>query len=129
MQEQYKCLFSYVLNEDISVKEFCSLANMDDIFHLPLSPETFQEYHEIQQVTQDLNISQSNDDSWTFKWGNSYTSRKYYKFMFRLVNPPTPFHGFGNICAGNELIPLTNRRSRHPKRVDDIGNEISNSRS
>jgi hypothetical protein len=133
MQDQYQCLFSYLLNEDTSVKEFCSLDNIGDIFHLPLSPEAFQEYNEIQQITQNLNLSQSNNDTWTYKWGDSYTSRKYYKFMYRLVNPPTPLSWIWKsklwpklkVFSWLLLVDRLNTRNMLKRRHFNIGNIYS----
>jgi hypothetical protein len=67
------CLFSFAQNEDISLSGFCTSENTEDVFHLPLSNEAFQEYQEVQQITHGLNLLQNNSDIWTFKWENNYT--------------------------------------------------------
>jgi hypothetical protein len=91
MQHLFPCLFSFVQNEDISVKSFCSTTDISDIFHLPMSPEAFQQYEQLQQITQQMNLNQTTNDVWNFQRGDNYTSRKYYKFVYRAVDPPAPF--------------------------------------
>jgi hypothetical protein len=91
LQDKYPCLYSYVQDEDISVKQYGSLDNIADIFHLPLSPEAFEQFQQLQQDTQLTQIAQPNNDVWSYKWGDKYSSRKYYKFVHRLIDPPTPF--------------------------------------
>jgi hypothetical protein len=91
MQETYPCLFSYAQDEDISVKLFGSLENIADIFHMPLSPEAFEQYQNLLQIAQNINNAQEVNDTWTYNWGDTYSSRKYYKFVHRLISPPLPF--------------------------------------
>jgi hypothetical protein len=91
LQDKFPCLYSYAKEEDISVADICYSNNISEIFHLPLSPEAFSQYQEVQVIIQNLNITQQDNDIWTFKWGDKYSSRKYYKFVHRLIDPPTPF--------------------------------------
>jgi hypothetical protein len=67
-----------------------------DIFHLPLSPEAFIQYQQLQETIQNLNVIQQENDVWTFKWGDKYSSRKYYKFVHRLIDPQLLSLGYGN---------------------------------
>jgi hypothetical protein len=91
LQDKFSCLYSYAKEEDISVADIYNSSNVSQIFHLPLSPEAFNQYQEIQVIIRNLNITQQDNDIWTFKWGDKYSSRKYYKFVHRLIDPPTPF--------------------------------------
>jgi hypothetical protein len=133
LHDLYPCLFSYVQNEDISVKEFCFAVDISDIFHLPLSPEAFQQFQQIQQFTQQLSLSQSNNDVWTFQWGDCYTSRKYYKFVYRSLNPPGPFSWIWKsklwpklkVFAWLLLVDRLNTRNMLKRRHFNIGNDYS----
>ena len=88
LQEKYPCLFSYVLKEDTSVLEFCNSAEASDKFHLPLSLEALQEWHQIQQtITDDLQLTDESD-SWKYQWGHKFTAKKFYNYCFRDVTPP-----------------------------------------
>jgi hypothetical protein len=31
------------------------------------------------------------DDTWKYKWGDKFTSKKYYNYSFRNITPPAPF--------------------------------------
>jgi hypothetical protein len=49
--------FLFPQDEDTSVRNFLSLENIADTFHLPLSLEPLQQHQEIQQVTQIMNYA------------------------------------------------------------------------
>jgi hypothetical protein len=84
MQDIYPCLFSYAQDGEISVANFSSSGNIIDVFHLPLSPEAFHQYQEVQEITQNLNKIDDENGVWSFKW-------KYYKFVRKIFDPPIPF--------------------------------------
>jgi hypothetical protein len=133
MQDLYPCLFSFVQNEDISVKDFCSANDISDIFHLPVSPEAFQQFQQVQHLTQQMNLSQSTNDVWTFQWGDLYTSRKYYKFVYRSISPPAPFSWIWKsklwpklkVFSWLLLVDRLNTRNMLKRRHLNIGNDYS----
>ena len=59
------------------------LANRpNDCFALPLSIQAYEEYEQIETTLQQLNLNDQYD-SRSFIWGsNTFTSAKFYKFMF-----------------------------------------------
>jgi hypothetical protein len=50
MQNNYPCLYSYAVKEDSSVTEFCSTTDLMELFHLPLSPEAYNDWEQLQDV-------------------------------------------------------------------------------
>jgi hypothetical protein len=59
-------LFSYDKNKNISVAQFLLNNQIEDQFHLPLSVQAFQEYQEMQQIIQQIQISDQNKDNWQY---------------------------------------------------------------
>jgi hypothetical protein len=83
--DKYPRLFSYALDEDVSM---ASLASNDDIsscFSLPLSVEAFQELQEVSQIVQATTIDDAVVDQRVFVWGDKYTPSSYYNFLFGQV--------------------------------------------
>ena len=52
-------------------------------FALLLSTQAYEEYDQMVQTLNDVDTDSNLDDSHVFAWGNkSYSSAKYYKFIF-----------------------------------------------
>jgi hypothetical protein len=88
--DKFPRLFSYALNEDLTVADFAHSPDATSLFSLPLSVQAFEELEQVQQIMENLVIDPSTHDSRVFVWGsNQYTSAKYYKFLFaRLPQDP-----------------------------------------
>ena len=92
MSVQYPRLHSFAMDPNISVKKIMQTDDLSMLFHLPLSPQAFQELVtmqlQLQMVPYDSNIS----DTWSFSWGNSqYTSRRLYQLAFKHLILPNTF--------------------------------------
>jgi hypothetical protein len=86
-------LFFYAKNKDISVVQFLANNQLQDQLFLPLSVEAFQEYQQLQQITQQIQISDHDKDSWSYIWGNNrYTSSTFYHFPYKNVQSPTSLY-------------------------------------
>jgi hypothetical protein len=97
-------LYSFAKKKDISVAHFLTHNQLQDQFHLPLSVEAFQEYQQMQQIIQQIQISGQEKDSWSYIWGNNrYTSSKFYHFPYRNVEPPPPFIWIWDSRCSNKL--------------------------
>jgi hypothetical protein len=65
--------------------------------------EAFQEYQQMQQIIQQIQISTQNKDTWHYIWGkNRYTSAKFYHFPYR-NEPPPPFIWIWDSKCSNKL--------------------------
>lgn len=62
------------------------------LFHLPLSPQAFQELVTMQLQLQMVPYDSNTSDTWSFSWGNSqYTSRRLYQLAFKHLILPNTF--------------------------------------
>jgi hypothetical protein len=65
------------------------IAATEDLFSalaLPISSQAFEELNEVQLIVNDLNVEHTVTDTRIFPWGNnSYTSAKFYKFIFGAI--------------------------------------------
>ena len=76
-------LFSYALNEDISVGEIVSSSDIYSLFALPLSVQADAELVQLQELNQQVTLLPQGPDVRIFQWGNAnYTASKLYNFMF-----------------------------------------------
>jgi hypothetical protein len=89
---KYPCLFTFVRNRRISVKEVMEVDDLDTLFNLPLSE---QAYTQLQDLQIDLNTMPHNvdqTDTWVFIWGShEYSSQKFYTLAFRNMQVPLIF--------------------------------------
>lgn len=64
MSDAYPRAFSFTKNEDISVKNFLEHMSLREAFHLPLSPQAFEEVKEIQMVSTHMQPMTTTHDVW-----------------------------------------------------------------
>jgi hypothetical protein len=97
LDEAFPRLFSFAKNQDISVAEFLQNNIIEDQFHTPLSNEAFQEYQELQNLIQNLQIQEKEKDKWHYIWGTDrYSSKKFYNLPYKNIKPPPPFQWIWN---------------------------------
>jgi hypothetical protein len=93
LANSYDRLFSFALNQDISVFEGLQTGNLASLFYLPLSVQAFDE---LQLLQGSLNVLRENadgdNDQWKYSLNNgTYTSSSYYKFLFQGLPAETVF--------------------------------------
>jgi hypothetical protein len=88
-EEAFPRAFSFSTNEDVSVQDFLTGNSLAHNFHLPLSPLAMEEIRTL-QTKANIDLDQGSD-SWSYSWGNNYTSRQYYQFCFRELQPHISF--------------------------------------
>jgi hypothetical protein len=83
MQSLFPRLFSFALDNNLSVGEFCAEEDKAGLFQLPLSQQAFGELQELQPLLGQLHFDFQQPDKWSTVWpeGN-FTSRMYYKHCF-----------------------------------------------
>ena len=59
--------------------------DLDSLFFLPLSQQTFQEFKDLQARLQLIPYDDTAIDQWVPIWGNKYTSRRFYSHIFSNV--------------------------------------------
>jgi hypothetical protein len=75
-------LYSYALDEDLSVADLAHVEDLSVYFALPMSVEAFREWQEVSLLIQATPLSANEVDHRTFVWGDKYAPSKYYKFLF-----------------------------------------------
>jgi hypothetical protein len=92
LHEKLPRLFTFAKNQKISVADFLSTTNLASHFHLPLSKQAYEEYHELQEIVQSIQIRQEDKDQWKYIWwSRKYTTNSYYKYLHKEMQPPKPF--------------------------------------
>jgi hypothetical protein len=80
---QFPRLFSFALDEDVTVADLANSHDLSSKFVLPLSAQAFQELAQIQSYMQGLGADPNALDTRIFPWGSTaYTSAKFYNFIF-----------------------------------------------
>jgi hypothetical protein len=93
IDEEFPRAFLFCRDEDISVQEFITTPALSDNFHLPLSPEAYNEVREMQNRASHLELDSQQLDQWSYIWGDAnFSSSKYYKFCFREIEPHPSFN-------------------------------------
>jgi hypothetical protein len=81
--DQFPRLYSFALDEDVTVADMARAPDLSLMFVLPLSAQAFQELSQIHMYLQGLVSGPNDKDTRVFPWGNStYTSAKFYNFIF-----------------------------------------------
>jgi hypothetical protein len=75
-------LYSYALDEDLSVADLAHVEDLSVYFALPMSVEAFREWQEVSLLIQATPLSANEVDHRTFVWGDKYAPSKYYNFLF-----------------------------------------------
>jgi hypothetical protein len=97
---------SFVKNKNIYVAQFLLNNQLERQFHLPLSVQAFEEYQQLQQLIQQLQVSEKTKDTWHYIWGNSkYTTSKFYHLPYKNVHPPRSFIWiWDSSCANKKKV-------------------------
>lgn len=80
--DRFPRLFSFVIDEDLSVAELSRVTDLNTCFALPLSEQAFQEWGQVSQILSAVSLTEGAIDKRSFVWGNSYAPSKYYNFLF-----------------------------------------------
>jgi hypothetical protein len=73
--QQYPELFSFACNSKLSIKEAKQKEHLFEIFQLPLSEQAYEQYLELNESCEQINIINAKDN-WEFIWGSKIFSKK-----------------------------------------------------
>jgi hypothetical protein len=73
LKASFPHLYSFVKNENVTVKTVLEMESFDEHFHLPLSEIAFEQYCELSLNLQSLPDGER-DGMWSFIWGNGMYS-------------------------------------------------------
>jgi hypothetical protein len=85
-------LHSFAIDKLASVKDILELDDPIDAFHLPLSAQAFEEFHEFNHHINQIRSTRNTDgkDLWSYSWGPNFSANKIYKLHFEYIQAP-PF--------------------------------------
>jgi hypothetical protein len=77
-------LFSFALDQNVSLREMVNLDSIEDHFYLPLSAQAFDEFNQVKEIILNQNLNSEGKDVWKTQWKDGvYTLSKYYHYTFR----------------------------------------------
>jgi len=85
LKHVYPRIASNSRSESISVFDVMQAEDLDTLFFLPLSQQALEELEQLQNHLQDIPYDEHSQDRWTPTWGNSYTSKRFYSYIFGTV--------------------------------------------
>jgi hypothetical protein len=84
-------LVTFAKRSDLSGEETVNTEFLQDLFHLPLSLEAYNEFVKIEDICESASakIQLGEQDSWIYIWGNnSFSSKQTYNAL--IGSQPTP---------------------------------------
>jgi hypothetical protein len=91
MHQKFPHLVSFAKHTDWSVHRVIHTEYLEDLFHLPLTQQAFEEFQDLEVVCQNTLtvIQEGNSDNWSYIWGNAeFSSKKAYQAM--IGSSPAP---------------------------------------
>jgi hypothetical protein len=85
LSNEFPRLFSFAINEAISVQGIIQAEDLDSIFFLPLSVEAYDELQLLQAQLSAIQYDEDGTDTWEPIWGGRYTSKKLYNHAYKDV--------------------------------------------
>ena len=86
LKDDYPELYSFALNNNLSVTNFYAHQQLQEIFSLPLSAEAFQQLQLIQSFIDQFPLTDQHD-KWSSNWGD-YSASKAYRSLMGQTNVP-----------------------------------------
>jgi hypothetical protein len=94
LHHKFPHLFSFTKKADISVSKVIHMEYLQDLFHLPLSQQAFEEFEQLESLCDNVQAEMHypRHDSWTYIWGSDkFSTTKAYKFMIGEQHAPKFF--------------------------------------
>jgi hypothetical protein len=98
LQHKYPRLFSFALDQKISVQDAIQTEDLSQLFYLPLYAQAYDELLEVQNMIHSLTLNGSGKDCWKTIWKDgSYSANKFYNHTFRHQIASLSFHVYGRV--------------------------------
>ncbi|TVU27564.1 hypothetical protein EJB05_19054, partial [Eragrostis curvula] len=100
LSQKYPRLYSFSNDKYGSLHKAMNAESFEEIFHLPLSNEAYEELLDMQLEIENMDLPYEDDDIWSYIWGSvSYSSSKFYKHQFNgLENSPLHQRNWKSKC-------------------------------
>ena len=89
MSQEFPHLYSFAKNIDISVGQAIHNEFLEDLFHLPLTSEAYQEFLTFENTLEEVKLNSQLDlnDEWTYIWGSEiFSTKKAYNVLIGVQN-------------------------------------------
>jgi hypothetical protein len=84
LHSQFPRLFSYSIDQNLSVREFLDTEDRTLLFQLSMSPQAFEEFQEVELSLRNVHCDPMVKDIWLTVWKDGvYSSRLYYQHCFK----------------------------------------------
>jgi hypothetical protein len=104
LKESFPRLYSFARNKGISVAKFLQNNDIQAQFYIPLTPEAFQEFQDLQEIIQGLQVEEMENDNWQYIWrSGTYSAKIFYNLPFKNIKPPSPFLWIWDSRCSNQL--------------------------
>jgi hypothetical protein len=91
LSHQFPRLASFSRNEGVSVFHVMHSEDLDSLFMLPLSSQALDELEILQEQVQLRNYDEDDIDQWKPIWGNQYSAKSYYSYVFKGIHAHPTF--------------------------------------
>ena len=94
MKHKFHHLITFASNASITVNQVIHTEYLQDLFHLPLTTQAYEEFLEMETICISLRNSEHLQlrDTWSYIWGNEfYSSTKAYKVLIGYKTTPPHF--------------------------------------
>jgi hypothetical protein len=91
LHQRFPHLFTFAKYTNWNVEKVVHTEFLEDMFHLPLSQQAYEEFQNLEVVCQNtlIKIQEGNGDKWNYIWGNNeFSSQRAYRVM--IGYSPTP---------------------------------------
>jgi hypothetical protein len=93
LQDEFPRLYSFAVMVNNSVQDVILVEDRTSLFQLPLSPQAFIEFQNLQLILDQTQINLDCKDVWLTIWKDGvYTSSKYYQHCFKGVVASKIYH-------------------------------------
>jgi hypothetical protein len=84
LHSQFPRLFSFAIDQNISVRDFIGSEDRTQFFQQPMSPQAFEEFQEMELNLLNVHCDPMVSDVWSTIWKDGvYSSRLYYQYCFK----------------------------------------------
>jgi len=80
LKEDYPELYSFALNNNVSVTNYYAHQQLQEIYSLPLSTEAFQQFQLVHSFIEHFPLTDQHDKS-SYNWGKYSASKAYISLM------------------------------------------------
>jgi hypothetical protein len=98
LKDRYPRLFSFVLNENMSIAQVYDQGDFSSLFYRPLSIAAYGEFQELQEIMRSSPLSLE-PDVWGYVWGERYMAASFYTHIHAHIQTPRVYKWLWKSCC------------------------------